>query len=93
MPNKAQEAYGTPNRQDQKRNSPHHVIEHPMCSIKQRLLKRQEKDQVSHKGRPTRITVHFPTETETQKELDPCTLYQTVDGSATVPSGAIRFQL
>lgn len=34
MPNKAQEAYGTPNRQGQKRNSLHHVIEHPMHKTK-----------------------------------------------------------
>lgn len=63
---KAREAYGTPNRQDQNRNSPHHVIEHPMYKTKATVKTRKRS-----KGRHTRITVHFPMETETQKEQDP----------------------
>jgi hypothetical protein len=46
MPISIQEAYRTPNRLDQKRNSSHHII------IKERILKAvREKGQVTYKGR------------------------------------------
>jgi hypothetical protein len=57
MPMNIQEAYRTPNRLDQKRNSSHHiVIKTPNALNKERILKAvREKDQVSYKGRPIRI--------------------------------------
>jgi hypothetical protein len=60
-----QEAYRTPNRLDQKRNPSHHIIvKTPKAQNKARILKAvREKDQVTYKGRPIRITKDFSTET------------------------------
>jgi len=63
-----QEAYRTPNRLDQKRNSPHHIIvktSNPQnkCKSKERILKAvREKGQVTYKGRPIRIISDFLTQ-------------------------------
>jgi hypothetical protein len=58
MPMNIQEAYRTPNRQNQKRNSTCYIIiKTPNVQNKERILKAvREKDQVTYKGRPIRIT-------------------------------------
>jgi hypothetical protein len=54
MPMNIQEAYRTPNRLDQKRNSS------PNAQNKERILKAvRDKDQLTDKGRPIRITPDF----------------------------------
>ena len=59
-----QEAYRTPNRLDQKRNSSRHIIIRTKKCTKDRILKAvREKDNVTHKGRPLRITTDFSPET------------------------------
>ena len=65
IPMNRQEAYRTPNRLDQKRNSSHHIIiKTPNALNKERILKAvREKGQVTHKGRPIRITPDFSPET------------------------------
>jgi hypothetical protein len=64
-PMSIQETYRAPNRLDQKRNSSHHlIIKTPNALNKERILKAvREKDQVSYKGRPIRITTEFSPET------------------------------
>ena len=59
MPINIQEAYKTPNRLDQKRNSSHHIIiKTPNAQNKERILKAvRGKCQVTYKGRPIRITL------------------------------------
>jgi hypothetical protein len=59
------EAYRTPNRLDQKRNSSHHIIvEMPNAQNKERMLKAvREKHKVTYKGRPIRITPDFSKKT------------------------------
>jgi hypothetical protein len=56
-----QEAYRTPSRLDQKRNSSCHIIfKTPNARNKERILKAErEKGQVTYKGRPIRITQDF----------------------------------
>jgi chromosome segregation ATPase len=60
-----QEAYGTPNKLDQKRNSSRHVIIRTTNVVnKDRILKAgREKGQVTYKGRPIRISPDFSPET------------------------------
>ena len=60
-----QEAYRTPNRLDQKRNSSHHIIvKKPNAQNQEIILKPvREKGQVTYKGRPIRITPDFSPET------------------------------
>jgi hypothetical protein len=60
-----QQAYRTPNRQNQKGNSSCHIIiKTPNARNKERILKPvMENGQVSYKGRPIRITTGFLTET------------------------------
>ena len=62
IPMNIQEAYRTPNRLDQKRNSPWHIIiKMPNVLNKERILKAvRGKCQVTYKGRPIRITPDFP---------------------------------
>ena len=57
MPMIIQEAYRTPNRLDQKRNSFRHIIIRKTNALnKDRILKAvREKGQVTYKGRPIRI--------------------------------------
>jgi hypothetical protein len=68
------QAYRTPNRLDQKRNSsPHIIIRTTNALNKDRILKAvREKSQVTYKGRPIRITPHFSRDYESQKILDRC---------------------
>jgi hypothetical protein len=65
MPMNIQEAYRTPNRMDQKRNSSRHIIiKTPSAQNKERILKAvRGKGQVTYKGRPIRITPDFSPET------------------------------
>ena len=65
MPMNIQEAYRTPNRLDQKRNSYQHIIIRTTNALnKDRILKAvREKGQVTYKGRPIRITPDFSPET------------------------------
>ena len=60
-----QEAYRTPNRLDQKRNSSCHLIIKTTNAInKERILKAvREKGQVTNKSRPIKITPDFSPET------------------------------
>jgi hypothetical protein len=61
MPINIQEAYRTPNRLEQKRNSSCHIIIKTSNTLnKERILKEvREKGQVTCKGRPYRITPDF----------------------------------
>ena len=65
MPMNIQEAYRTPNRLDQKRNtSCNIIIKTPTVLHKERILRAvREKGQVTYKGRPIRITADFSPET------------------------------
>jgi hypothetical protein len=65
MPMNIQEAYRTPNRLDQKRNSSQQIIIRTTNVLnKDRILKAvREKDQVTFKDRPIRITPDFLPET------------------------------
>jgi hypothetical protein len=65
MPMIIQEAYRTPNRLGQKRNSSCHIIiKTPNALNKERILKAvREKGKVTYKGRPIRITPDFSSET------------------------------
>jgi hypothetical protein len=60
-----QEAYRTPNRLDQKRNSSQHIIIRTTHALnKDRILQAiRGKDQVTYEGRPIRITRDFSPET------------------------------
>jgi hypothetical protein len=64
MPINIQEAYRTPSRLDQKRNSSCHIIvKTPNAQNKERILKAvREKGQVTYKGRHIRITSDFSPE-------------------------------
>jgi hypothetical protein len=69
MPMNIQEAYKTPSRLDQKINSPCHIVIRTTNALnKERILrakeilKVREKDQVTYKGRPIRITPDFSPE-------------------------------
>ena len=65
IPMKVQEAYRTPNRLDQKKTSPCHVIiKTQNIQIKERILRAaKEKGQVTYKGKPIRLTPDFSMET------------------------------
>jgi hypothetical protein len=65
MPMNIQEAYRTPNRLDQKRNSSQRIIIRTTKALKKdRILKAvREKGQVTYKDRPIRITPDFSPET------------------------------
>jgi hypothetical protein len=66
MPMNIQEAYRTPNRLDQKRDSSLHIIMKTLnAQNKERILKAflREKYQVTYKGRPIRMTPDFFSET------------------------------
>ena len=65
MPMNIHEAYRTPSRLDQKRNSSQYIIIRTRNALnKDRILKAvREKGQVTYKGRPIRITPDFSPET------------------------------
>jgi hypothetical protein len=58
-----QEAYRTPNRLDQKRNSSLHIIIRTTNAVNRILKAVREKGQVTYKGKPIRITPDFSPET------------------------------
>jgi hypothetical protein len=60
-----QEAYRTPNNQDQKRNTPRYIIIKILSTQnKERILKAaKEKRQVTYKCKPIRITADFSSQT------------------------------
>jgi hypothetical protein len=64
MPMNIQEAYRTPNRLDQKRNSSRHIVIKTTNALnKDRILKAvRKKGQLTYKGRPIRITLDFSPE-------------------------------
>jgi hypothetical protein len=66
---KVQEACITPNKWDQKRKCPHHIIIKALnAQNKKRILKaKRENGQVTYKGRPIRMTTDFSTETTKAK--------------------------
>ena len=65
IPMKVQEAYRTPNRLDQKKTSPCHIIiKTQSIQTKERILRAaKEKGQVTYKGKPIRLTPDFSMET------------------------------
>ena len=65
MPMIIQEAYRSPNRLDQKRNSSRHIIIRTTNALnKDKILKAvRENGQVTYKGKPIRITPNFSPET------------------------------
>jgi hypothetical protein len=64
-----QEAYRTPNHQDQKRNTPRHIIiktfrTNQNMQNKERILKAtKKKRQITYKGKSIRIIADFSTQT------------------------------
>jgi hypothetical protein len=65
MPMNIQEAYKTPNKSDQKRNSSQHIIIRTTNALnKDGIIKAvREKGQVTYNGKPIRITPDFSPET------------------------------
>jgi hypothetical protein len=65
IPIQMQEAFRTPNRPDQNRTTPQHIIIKTTDSeTRERILKAvREKKQVTYKGKPIKITAEFSTET------------------------------
>jgi hypothetical protein len=65
IPIQMQEASRTPNRPDQNRTTPQHIIIKITSSkTRERILKTvREKKQVTYKGKPIKITADFSTET------------------------------
>ena len=65
IPLNIQEAYRTPNRLDQRKTSPHHIIiKTQNIQVKERILRAaKEKGQVTYKGKPIRLTPDFSMET------------------------------
>ena len=96
MPINIQEAYRTPNRMDQKRNSSRHIIiKTPSAQNKERILKAvRGKGQVTYKGRPIRITPDFSPDHESQKILDRChtdTKRTKIPAQAIIPSQTLDY--
>jgi hypothetical protein len=59
-----QEASRIPNRPDQNRTTPRHIIIKTSTETRERILKAvKEKKQVTYKGKPIKITAEFSTET------------------------------
>jgi hypothetical protein len=65
IPIQMQEASRTPNRPDQNRTTPRHIIIKTTSSeTRERILNVvREKTQITYKGKPIKITAHFSTET------------------------------
>jgi hypothetical protein len=65
MPLNIQEAYRTPNRLNQKRNSSQHIIIRTTSPLNKDRISQsiRDKGQVTYKGRPIRITPDFSPET------------------------------
>jgi hypothetical protein len=96
MPMNIQEAYRTPNRLNQKRNSSRHIIIRTTNALyKYRILKEvREQFQVKYKGKPIRITPDFSPETESQNILERCytdTKRKKLPGQTTIPSQTFNY--
>jgi hypothetical protein len=94
MPMNIQEAYRTPSRLDQKRNSSHHImIKTPNPLNKDRILNTvREKWQVTYKGRPIRITADFSLDTKKilgRSHTDPKKTQMPVQ--TTIPSKTLNY--
>jgi hypothetical protein len=96
MPIKIQEAYRTPNKLEQKRNSFRHIIIRTRNALNMdRTLKAvRENGQVTYKGRPIRITPDFSPDYESQKILHRC--YRDIKrtqmpAQATIPSKTLNY--
>jgi hypothetical protein len=64
IPIQMQEASRTPNRSDQNRTTPQHIIIKTSSETKERILKAvREKKQITYRGKPIKITADFSTET------------------------------
>jgi hypothetical protein len=65
MPIQVQEASRTPNKLDQKRTTPRHIIiKTTSTENRERILKAvREKKQITYKGKPIKIIADLPTET------------------------------
>jgi hypothetical protein len=65
MPIQVQEASSTPNRPDHNRTTPRHIIIKTSTETRERLLKAvREKNQITYKDKPIKITADFSTETK-----------------------------
>ena len=91
MPMNMQEAYRTPRRLDQKRNSSHHIIVKTPNAQKEKILKAvRGKGQGTYKGRNTRLLTR---DCESQKSLDRCytdTKRTQIPAQATIPSQTLN---
>jgi hypothetical protein len=67
-----QEAYRAPNHQDQKRNTPRHIIIKTLSTQnKERILKAEkEKREVTYKGKLIRITADFSIHSKCNKVIE-----------------------
>jgi hypothetical protein len=83
MPMNIQEAYRTPTKLDQKRNSSRHIIIRTTNALnKDRILKAvSKKDQVTYKGRPIRITPDFSPKPEDPGQM----LYRSKENTNASP--------
>jgi hypothetical protein len=88
-----QEAYRTPNRLDQKRNSSRHIIIRTKNALsKARILKAvREKCQVTYKGRPIRITPDFSTETMKVRRCHTDPKRTQIPAHATISSKTLNY--
>jgi hypothetical protein len=92
-----QEAYRTPNRLDQKRNSSCHIIlKTPNAQNKERMLKAvREKGQITYKCRPIRNTPDFSPETmKTRRswtDVIQTLREQKMPAQATIPSKTLNY--
>ena len=96
-----QEAYRTPNRLDQKRNSSSHIIIRTTNALnKDRILKAvREKGQVTYKGRPIRVIDFYNyrlliRDYESQKILDRCytdSKRTQMPAKAAIPSNTLNY--
>jgi hypothetical protein len=87
MPVDIQEAYRSPNRLDQKRNSSRHIIIRTANALNEdRILKVvREKGQVTYKGSPIRITPDFSPETMKDREDPGQMLYRQYENTNDSP--------
>jgi hypothetical protein len=69
MPIQVQEASRTPNRLDQNRTTPQHIIIKTSTENRERILKAvREKKQIMYKGKPIKITADFSLEKSKSKK-------------------------
>ncbi|ERE69936.1 LINE-1 type transposase domain-containing protein 1 [Cricetulus griseus] len=90
MPMKVQEAYRTPNRLDNKKKSPQHIIiKTPNLQNKEKILRAaKEKGQVTYKGKPIRITPDFSMETLKARRF---AIHSHTEAVCSEPSQNVKF--